>query len=435
MIDIQILRANPELVEEKARQKQVEIDTKALLELDSNRLTLIQQVEALRKRRNEISDAMKSVACGTKPDQTLIDEGKQLKVELSDREGLLKQSEEEWATLMRSIPNLALDHVPVGETEDENVVTKTVGDKPEFPFTPRPHWEIAVERDLFDKERAAKISGSRFVYLKGGLVRLQLAIMQFVMETLGDETVIKKLVEENGLKIATTPFTPIIPPAMLRTEPYKASARLDAEVTMYKLEGDDLWLNASAEHTLCTMYWNEVLPAEQLPIRYIGYSTSFRREAGTYGKDTEGIIRLHQFDKLEMEIFSDGETGFDEHRLMIAIQEYLVSQLGLHYQFVQKCTADIGKPNASGIDINCWFPGQDKFIETHTADYMTDFQARDLNVRTKKPNGLELVHTNDATAFALSRILAAIMENYQNEDGTIRVPTVLQKYMGGVELI
>ncbi len=435
MIDIQILRANPELVEQKARQKQVEIDTKALLELDANRLTLIQQVEALRKRRNEISDAMKSAAGSTKPEQSLIDEGKQLKVELNDREGLLKQSEEEWATLMRSIPNLALDHVPVGETEDENVVTKTVGDKPEFTFTPRPHWEIAQERDLFDKERAAKISGSRFVYLKGGLVRLQLAIMQFVMETLGDETVIKKLVEENGLNIATTPFTPIIPPAMLRTEPYKASARLNAEETTYKLEGDDLWLNASAEHTLCTMYWNEVLPAEQLPIRYIGYSTSFRREAGTYGKDTEGIIRLHQFDKLEMEIFSDGETGFDEHKLMIAIQEYLVSQLGLHYQFVQKCTADIGKPNASGIDINCWFPGQDRFIETHTADYMTDFQARDLNVRTKKPNGLELVHTNDATAFALSRILAAIMENYQNEDGTIRVPTVLQKYMGGVELI
>jgi len=154
------------------------------------------------------------------------------------------------------------------------------------------------------------------------------------------------------------------------------------------------------------------------------------------GKDTEGIIRLHQFDKLEMEVFSTAESGLDEHKLLIAIQEYLVNQIGLNYNFIQKSTADIGKPNASGIDIDCWFPGQDRFIETHTADYMTDFQARDLNTRTKNKNGvIELVHTNDATAFALSRILAAIVENYQNEDGSIRVPEVLQKYMGGKETI
>ena len=431
MIDIQILRNNPELVAQKALQKQVTLDTGAILAVDKARIDLIQQVEALRQRRNEISESMKA-AGGGKPDQTLIDEGKQIKVELADREALLKATEEEWGTMLRGIPNLAMDHVPVGETEDENVVTKTVGEKPTFTFTPRPHWEIAQARDLFDKERAAKISGSRFVYLKGGLVRLQLAIMQFVMDTLGDEAVIQKLINDNGLELSAKPFTPVIPPAMLRTEPYKASARLNAEETTYKLEGDDLWLNASAEHTLCTMYWNEVLPAEQLPIRYIGYSTSFRREAGTYGKDTEGIIRLHQFDKLEMEVFSDGQSGFEEHKLLFAIQEHLVLSLGLHYQFVQKCTADIGKPNASGIDINCWFPGQDRFIETHTADYMTDYQARDLNVRVKKDSGLELVHTNDATAFALSRILAAIVENYQNEDGSVRVPDVLQKYMGGV---
>jgi len=434
MIDIQILRTNPDLVVQKALQKQVTVNVRAVLDLDRSRVELIQQVETLRQRRNEISDAMKS-AGGGKPDQTLIDEGKQIKVELADREALLKQTEEEWGALLKGIPNLAMDHVPVGETEDENVVTKTVGEKPNFTFTPRPRWEIAQARDLFDKERAAKISGSRFVYLKGGLVRLQLAIMQFVMDTLGDEAVIQKLISDNGLSISAKPFTPVIPPAMLRTEPYKASARLNAEETTYKLEGDDLWLNASAEHTLCTMYWNEVLPAEQLPIRYIGYSTSFRREAGTYGKDTEGIIRLHQFDKLEMEVFSDGQTGFEEHKLLFAIQEHLVSGLGLHYQFIQKCTADIGKPNAAGIDINCWFPGQDRFHETHTADYMTDYQARDLNVRVKKEGGVELVHTNDATAFALSRILAAIVENYQNEDGSVRVPDVLQKYMGGVTVI
>ena len=190
-------------------------------------------------------------------------------------------------------------------------------------------------------------------------------------------------------------------------------------------------LNASAEHTLCTMYWNEILPEEMLPVRYIGYSTSFRREAGTYGKDTEGIIRMHQFDKLEMEVFSTAATGLDEHKLLIALQEYLVKHLGLPYQYLQKCTADIGKPNASGVDIECWFPGQGKYRETHTADYMTDYQSRDLRIRSKNKRGdVELVHTNDATGIALGRTMAAITENYQQEDGTIIVPEVLRPFMG-----
>jgi seryl-tRNA synthetase len=223
---------------------------------------------------------------------------------------------------------------------------------------------------------------------------------------------------------------------MLRTEPYRASARLNAEEVTYKIEQDDLWLNASAEHTLCTMYWDEILPEDSLPIRYIGYSTSFRREAGTYGKDTEGIIRMHQFDKLEMEVFSTGATGLDEHKLLVAVQEYLVQQLGLPYQYLQKCTADIGKPNARGIDIEVWFPGQAKYRETHTADYMTDYQARDLKIRTRSKDGaVELVHTNDATAFALGRIMAAIVENYQQADGSVVVPEVLRPYMGGRETL
>jgi seryl-tRNA synthetase len=322
--------------------------------------------------------------------------------------------------------------VPVGSTEEENVVAKTVGEQPEFGFEPKPHWDILQPRDMLDKERAAKISGSRFAYLKGGLVRLQFGLVQFVMQTLGDEAVIKKLIEENGLNLSSKPFTPILPPAMLRTEPYVASARLNAAEVTYKLDGDDLWLNASAEHTLCTMYWNETLPLEQLPIRYIGYSTSFRREAGTYGKDTEGIIRMHQFDKLEMEVFSTAETGPDEHKLAVAIQEYLVQQLKLPYRLLKKCTFDIGKPNASGYDVEVWFPGQKRYIETHTADFMTDYQARDLKIRTKTADGTALVHTNDATAFALGRAMAAIVENYQTEDGKVRVPDALIPYMGGV---
>ncbi len=431
MIDIQLIRDNPDLITKKSAEKQVKVDVKRILELDVEHRDLLSQVESMRAKRNEISSKMKD----GKPDQSLIDEGRQLKVELSDRENLLKKTRDQLVGLLRSIPNPALDHVPVGETEDDNVVVKTVGDKPVFEFKPKPHWEIAEARGFMDKERAAKISGSRFVYLKGELVRLQFAVIQFVNDVLTDESILENIIKSNNLSVSNKAFVPILPPAMLRTEPYTASSRLDAEETTYKLEDDDLWLNASAEHTLCTMYWNEILPQEELPIRYIGYSTSFRREAGTYGKDTEGIIRLHQFDKLEMEVFSTASTGLEEHKLLIAVQEYLLQKLQLSYNFVQKSTADIGKPNATGVDLDCWFPGQDRFIETHTADYMTDFQARDLNTRTKIDDKIELVHTNDATAFALGRILAVILENYQNEDMSVRVPEVLQKYMGGKETI
>jgi seryl-tRNA synthetase len=429
MLDIQFIRENPELVAEKSKQKGYEVDVRQLLELDTERRTRVTQIDELRARRNAQTAELK----GQRPNEEQIAAGRQLKDELSQLEADLDRIEQKYDVLLKSVPNMPLDDVPVGTTEDENVVDHTWGEPARFDFEPKHDYQLGEAKDLIDKERAVKISGSRFAYLKGGIVRMQFAIIQFVMQTLTDETVIKKLVEENNLNISTKPFTPVLPPAVLRTEPYVASARLNAEETTYQLAQDDLWLNASAEHTLCTMYWNEILPEDMMPIRYLGYSTSFRREAGSYGKDVEGIFRMHQFDKLEMEVFSTGETGLDEHKLLQAVQEYLVQQLGLPYQFLKKCTADIGKPNASGTDINCWFPGQGAYRETHTADYMADYQARDLKTRVRRQNGdIELVHTNDATAFALGRILKAIMENYQTADGKILVPEVLQPYMGGL---
>jgi seryl-tRNA synthetase len=402
MLDIQFIRDNPEVTQEKARQKGYDIDIPALLKLDAQRRELLTSVETLRARRNDNANKMK----GGQPDPQLVEQGKQIKTELTAQEEQLAGVEEQYETLLKSVPNMPLDDVPIGASEDDNVVAKTVGEPPKFDFTPKQHWELAEARDLIDKERAAKVAGSRFAYIKGDLVRLQFAIIQFVLQTLGDEKVIQKLIEDNGLNLTPKPFTPILPPAMLRTEPYVASARLNAEEVTYKIEQDDLWLNASAEHTLCTMYWNEILPDDMLPVRYIGYSTSFRREAGTYGKDMEGILRLHQFDKLEMEVFSTAETGRDEHMLAIAIQEYLVQQLGIPYHVLNKCTFDIGKPNARGVDIECWLPGQGKYRETHTADYMTDYQARDLKIRVRHKDGrISLVHTNDATAFALGRTM------------------------------
>jgi seryl-tRNA synthetase len=428
MIDIQYIRENPELVAEKSSQKGYAVDVPALLRADEQRRTLLTQVEALRARRNENADKMK----GGKPEPEFIAQGKQIKAELADAEAQFAALNDTYEALLHAVPNMPLGDVPVGSTEDQNVVVATVGQPPTFDFTPRHDYELGAIHDFMDKERAAKVAGARFVYLKGAIVRMQFAIVQWVMQTLGDEAVIKQLVEENNLNISTKPFTPVIPPAVLRTEPYVASARLNAEEMTYKLEQDDLWLNASAEHTLCTMYWNEVLPEGMFPIRYLGYSTSFRREAGTYGKDVEGIFRMHQFDKMELETFATPETGLAEHKLHIAIQEYLMQKIGLPYQFIQKCTADIGKPNAAGVDINCWFPGQNAWRETHTADYMTDYQTRDLKIRIRRKDGrIELVHTADATAFAMGRILKAIVENNQSADGRIIVPEVLRPYMGG----
>jgi seryl-tRNA synthetase len=428
MLDIQFIRDNPELVAEKSRQKGYDVDIRQLLGFDIERRELLLQVEELRRQRNELS----AQSQGQKPSEEQMAAGRELKDKLGDLEHRLTAIDKEFTELLKKVPNLPTDDVPVGASEQENVVTKQVGAKPQFDFEPKQHYELAEPKDWIDKERAAKIAGSRFAYLKGDLVRLQFAIIQYVMQTLGDEQVIKKLIEENNLQLSSKPFTPILPPVMLRTEPYVASDRLNAEEMTYKIEQDDLWLNASAEHTLCTMYWNEILPEDQLPIRYIGYSTSFRREAGTYGKDTEGIFRMHQFDKLEMEVFSTGETGLQEHLLLIAIQEYLVQQLGLPYQIMQKCTADIGKPNARGIDLDCWLPGQGQYRETHTADYMTDYQARDLKIRVKRGSGaVDLVHTNDATAFALGRTMIAILENYQTADGGLNIPEVLKPFMTG----
>ncbi len=430
MIDIKIIRQDPELVALKTKQKGHEDNIKLVLKLDKDRRSMLAEIEDLRKQRNEL------VHSSNYNDQQVLQNGKDLKQKITKLESNLREVELSFNNELKKIPNLALDNVPIGQSEKENLVIRQVGEKRQFDFKPKLHHELAFELGLIDSVRAVKISGSRFAYLKGDLVRLQFAIMNFVINTLSDEVLIKSIIDQNNLNVSAKPFTPVLPPALLKTEPYLASSRLNAEEVTYKIEQDDLWLNASAEHTLCTMYWNEILPQKDLPIRYIGYATSFRREAGTYGKDMEGIFRMHQFDKLEMEVFSTAKTGLEEHLLLIALQEHLMQKLELPYQVLQKCTADIGKPNAVGVDIEVWLPGQERYRETHTADYLTDYQSRDLKIRVKnEDNTTELVHTNDATAFALGRIMIAILENYQLADGHIAVPEVLIPYMAGKTLI
>jgi seryl-tRNA synthetase len=431
MLDIQFIRDNPEKVKEAAKNKNIAVDVDKLLTLDQKRRELLQDVEKLRHERNETSAQMKN----GQPSPELIAEGRRIKEVLSELEAALAPVEEQFLELLKAVPNIPLDSVPVGSTEEENVIVRQVGEKPNFNFDIKNHAEIAQAKDWIDKERAVKIAGTRFVYTKGDLVLLEFALWQYGFSVVTNESILQKIIDEAELKVSAKPYVPVIPPAVAKKEVFEATGRLNKEEQTYKIEDEDLWLNASAEHTISPMYMNEIIPEDQLPIRYVGYTTAFRREAGTYGKDTEGLFRLHQFNKLEMESFTDAGSSLDEHLLQVAIQEYLMQQLELPYQVLEKCTADIGRPNAKGVDIEAWLPSQETYRETHTADYITDYQARAMKTRVRKADGsIELVHTNDATAFS-QRPLIAIIENFQQEDGSVKVPKVLQPFMGGKEVI
>lgn len=431
MLDIRFIREHPDLVQTASTQKGYDVDIQELLRADESRRELQLKADELRARRNEISSLMK----GGKPAPELVEQGRTIKTELAEVEDHLRVADETYTTLLKAVPNMSWDDVPVGASEDENVEVKVVGEKPTFDFTPKNHYEIAEAKGWLDKERAAKVAGSRFAYIMGDLVLLQQAVIQFVMSSLTNPEIIKQIAESAGLEVNTKGFVLVLPPLMIRTEPYDQMDRLQPSDDRYKIEGEELWLQGSAEHVLGSMHAGEIFEAKQLPLRYLGFATSFRKEAGTYGKDMEGLIRMHQFDKLEMESFTEAKDSYNEHLLFIAIQEWLLQQLKLPYHVLMKCTADIGKPNARGVDMEVWLPGQGKYRETHTADYMTDYQARRLQTRVRTDDGVQLIHTNDATAFALGRCMVAIIENYQTTTGDVRVPEVLRPYLAGREIL
>lgn len=416
MLDIKFIRENPEVVKKAIADKSSKVDLDAFLVLDAKKRELMTKTESMRASQKKLG-------------KDSIEEAKKIKEELKNLQEVLDATETEWKTILKQIPNIPASDVPVGHSEEENKVIKTVGKKPVFNFEPKNHAELGKSLDLIDKERAAKVAGARFAYLKGPLVQLHLAVIQFGISVLTNQKTLATIAKKAGLKVSTKPFVPVLPPLMIKTAPYDAMDRLEPRDERYKIEGEDLWLQGSAEHVLGTMHMNEIIEEKELPLRYVGYATSFRKEAGTYGKDMEGIIRMHQFDKLEMESLTTKDDSLAEHHFMVAIQEYLMAQLGLPFEVVLKCTFDIGKPNARGVDINVWLPGQQKYRETHTADYMTDYQTRRLDTRVRRNGGLELLHTNDATVFS-QRPLIAILENYQQKDGSIKVPKVLQKYTG-----
>ena len=407
MLDIRFIRENPEIVKQAAKNKGVEVDVDKILELDESRRKIQGEIDELNHKKKEFAQARD------------IEGGKKAKEESAKLEDELRITNNELRELLYAVPNIPTDDTPIGESEKENKVIRQEGKKPEFDFEPKPHWELGKELDVIDNERAANVSGARFTYLKGPLAIMEYALMNFALSI-----IIKK------------GFTPIIPPIFIKPAVYQKMARLEPKEERYYIPSDDLYLIGSAEHTLGPMHMDEIIPEKNLPIKYVAFSPALRREAGAAGKDTRGIIRLHQFHKVEMEVFSTAETGMQEHLNLIAIEEELLKALELPYQVVLKCTADIGDPNACGVDIETWMPGQNVYRETHTADYMTDYQARRLNTKYRKSDGeTAFVHTNDATALAIGRTIAAIMENYQTKTGTIKIPEVLKPWMMGCDEI
>ncbi len=433
MIDLQDLRSRPEIYQEAAKNKAVKVDVLAFLKLDEERRELQQHVDAMRGEKNGVSKAVPQMKGPEK--ERAISDMKELGEKLKEAEGKYAAMEEEWKRMYLMVPNLPLPEVPVGHSEEENVVVREVGKKPAFDFPAKDHMALGTALDIIDVEKAAIVSGSRFAYLKGDAVRLQFAIVQFTFDTLGDEKIVAKVAKALKLKLSPKPFVPMLPPVIMRRDVMERMDRLQPEEQRYLLPEDGQVLVGSAEHTMGPYYMEETVPEEHLPIRYVGYSSAFRREAGTYGKDMGGILRVHQFDKLEMESFTSAETGADEQKLIVGLQEHMVKELGIPYRVLQKCTYDIGKPNANGLDIECWVPSQETYRETHTSDYMTDYQARRLGSYYKGTDGKKLMHMNDATAFAIGRILIAILENHQNKDGSVTVPEALRPYMGGQKVI
>lgn len=405
MLDIKFIRENSEKVKEGIVKKGAKVDIGALLELDAQKRELIKKIDDLRSKKNVITGKS--------------DEAVKIKSEIQNASAELKIVEEKFDSLMYQIPNLPLDSVPVGRDEKDNVILRKVGKLPEFNFKPKDYVELAKNFDLIDTERAAKVSGSRFGYLKNEAVILEFALVQMAFEILMKEG-----------------FIPLVTPEMIKPEMMKAMGYVErGGDEIYYLEKDNMYLIGTSEQAVGPMHAGEVFEEKDLPRRYASFSSCFRREAGSYGKDTKGILRAHQFDKVEMFSLTASEDSQKEHEFLLSLEEKLMQKLKLPYQVLNICSGDLGDSAAAKYDIEAWMPGQNQYRETHSTSNTTDFQSRRLNIKYRsnvkgqKPS-VDYVHMLNGTAFAIGRILIAIIENYQQEDGSIKIPEVLQKYTG-----
>ncbi len=403
MIDLKFIRENPEKVATGAASKNIDIDIHKVIGVDEKLRQISTEVQNLRAERNVAAR------------ERNIDRGREIKGKLDELEPQLNSLDSELNELLLQIPAIPKDDVKIGKNDTENEIIKTVGEIPQFSFKPKDHLELGELLDIIDVGRAAKVSGARYYYLKNEGALLELALVQFAMQKLMDQG-----------------FAPIIPPTMVKRETMKALGYMEGggEEDMFAVPSDDKFLVGTAEQSVVPLHSDETLDGKKLPVRYVAYSSSFRREAGSYGKDTRGILRVHEFHKVEMVSFvADGQDD-NEHEFLRGLEEELFTQLGIPYQVVKMCTGDLGFPAVRKYDIEAWIPTQEKYREVTSTSTTGDFQARRLNIRYNDGEDKKYVSILNGTAFAIGRTLIAILENYQQEDGSVIVPEVLRSYTG-----
>lgn len=413
MIDIKYILEQPELVEKNNQNRGKSIDLSIAKHLAEKRLVLIEQIQTLRTKGNQIAEQIPSSTSETRP--SLIEEGKKIKEEAKGFESELSIVETSLNKELCKYPNILREDVPVGKDETSNIILRTFMEPTGFSFEPKDHVALGELLGVIDIDRATKVSGNRFTYLKGDLVLMEFALVQYAYSLL--------------LKHK---FVPVIPPHLISIDAMSAMGYLDhgGEEEVYHLKNDPLVLVGTSEQAIGPMHMNEILDESVLPIRYVGFSPCYRREAGSYGRDVRGILRVHQFDKIEMFSFCTPETSDEEHKLLLSLEEELMQGLKLPHRVVQLCSGDIGAPSARTYDIETWMPSQMLYRETHSTSNTTDYQTRRLNIRVKRDGKNSLAHALNGTAFAIGRTLIAIMENYQQEDGSIVIPDVLKQWMG-----
>jgi seryl-tRNA synthetase len=415
LIDPKILKESPQLLKDMLRRRKIDFPLDELIEIDKKRRQLISNRQDIRHRKNVISEQISNKKKAKLDVFTELNEMKAIGLEMKNSDSALSTTEYKFNQLMLSIPNLLADSVPDGNDSNDNVVLRTVGDVTKKNFNYLDHVDLCTSLQILDLERASKVAGARFYFLKNDLVKLNQALIVYALNFL----------EENG-------YTLIQPPFMLKLDAIRGAVILsDLQDVIYKIDKEDMYMIGTSEHAIAAMHMGEILDSKDLPLRYGGISPCFRKEAGAHGKDTKGIFRVHQFEKVEQFIYCKQENSTEEHEKMLMLTEKFYQSLGIPYRVVLLCSADVGKVSAKTYDIEAWFPGQSAFREIVSCSNCTDFQARRLSVRyrDKVDEDTQLVHTLNSTLVATQRTIVALVENYQTGDGGITIPPVLRKYM------
>lgn len=418
MLDLKFVREHWEEVKEKVGRRGQAIDWDSFACLDAERREILQETESLRAQRNQVSDLIAGKKKKKEDASPEIAQMKEVSSRIKELEVKLNAIEEDLLGILMVIPNIPHESVVIGQEEADNLEMRRWGKIPEFSFTPRPHWEIGETLDILDFDRGAKITGARFTLYKDGGARMERALMNFMLD----------------LHTGSHGYREVLPPFLVNRKTMTGTGQLPKfEEDLFKLDEPDYFLIPTAEVPVTNIHQDEILTEEELPLCYTAYTPCFRKEAGSYGKDTRGLIRQHQFNKVELVKFTTPEASYAELESLTEDAEEVLKRLGIPYRVVMLCTGDLGFSAAKTYDLEAWLPGQGAYKEISSCSNFEDFQARRANIRyrPKGKKGTEFVHTLNGSGLAIGRTLVAILENYQNEDGSVTIPEVLRSYMGG----